>query len=161
MWWLVYTAKVRRATTPAPPVNLVGGRSRGEAAIRCWRCLQSPADREFAAKRIFDMLADHEGSLPNTGALARIRVPRAELIGNKQLDELRKRAEDAKGDTIPLFTPAEFAQIKPQIAVRSIDDVPPRFSDLGRSDSGGISADAYCLDACAASQARGHSCRCC
>ncbi|HEX4308517.1 MAG TPA: FtsW/RodA/SpoVE family cell cycle protein, partial [Acidobacteriaceae bacterium] len=81
--------------------------------------LQSPADREFAAKRIFDTLADRGSGFLNTTAIARIRVPRADLLENKQVQELRKRAEDAKGETISLFTPAEFAQIKPQIAVRS------------------------------------------
>ena len=120
VWALVYTAKVRRSTTPAPTVNLAEI-DRDEKLLPVLAVLQSPADRDFAAKRIFDTLADREGSLPNTGALARIRIPRAELIGNNQVEELRKRAEDAKGSTISLFTPAEFAQIKPQIAVRGIN----------------------------------------
>ena len=120
VWALVYTAKVRRSTTPAPTVNLAEI-DRGEKLLPVLAVLQSPADRDFAAKRIFDTLADHDGALPNTGAIARIRIPRADLIGNNQLEELRKRAEDAKGSTISLFTPAEFAQIKPQIAVRGIN----------------------------------------
>ena len=40
---------------------------------------------------------------------------------------MRQRAENAKGDTIPLLTPAEFAQIKPQIAVRSVAAFRRRF----------------------------------
>ena len=119
VWALVYTAKVRRSTTPAPSVNLAEI-DRGEKLLPVLAVLQSPADRAFAAKRIFDALEDREGALPNTGAIARIRIPRADLIGNNQLEELRKRAEDSKAATIPLFTPAEFAQIKPQLAVRGI-----------------------------------------
>lgn len=119
-WTIVYTAKVRRSTTPAPIVNL-SDIDRAEKLFPVLLVLQSPADRDFAAKRIFDVLADYEGSLPNTGAIARIRIPRADLIGDSKLDELRKRAEDAHGSTVPLFTPAEFAQIKPQIAVRSMN----------------------------------------
>ena len=120
VWALVYTAKVRRSTTPAPAVNLAEI-DRSEKLLPVLAVLQSPADRDFAARRIFDILAGREGALPNTGAIARIRIPRGDLIGNNQLQELRKRAEDAKGNTISLFTPAEFAQIKPQIAVRGID----------------------------------------
>src|SRR5579862_8084011 len=120
VWALVYSAKVRRSTTPAPTVNL-SELDRSEKLFPVLAVLQSPADRDFAAKQIFDVLADRDGFLPNTGAIARIRIPRADLIGNQKLDELRKRAEDAKGNTIALFTPAEFAQIKPQIAVRSIN----------------------------------------
>jgi YD repeat-containing protein len=119
VWALVYTAKTRRSTTPAPAVNLseVDG---AEKLLPVLAVLQSPADRDFAAKQIFDTLADRDGALPNTGAIARIRIPKADLIGNNQVEELRKRAQDAKGVSISLFTPAEFAQIKPQIAVRGI-----------------------------------------
>lgn len=120
IWALVYTAKVRRSVTPAPVVNL-SDIDRGEKLFPVLAVLQSQADRDFAAKRIFDLLADRDGLLPNTGAIARIRIPRAELAGNEKLDELRKRAEDSKAAAVALFTPAEFAQIKPQIAVRGMD----------------------------------------
>lgn len=119
VWALVYTAKVRRSITPAPILNLAGV-DRAEKLLPVLAVLQSPADRDFASKQIFDALADREGSFPNTGAIARIRIPRADLLGNAKLDELRKRAQDARGTSIPLFTPAEFAQIKPQIAVRDL-----------------------------------------
>ncbi len=118
-WWLVYSAKARRAASPAPRVNL-SEVDRAEQLYPVLSVFQSAGDREFVAKRIFDTLADREGTLPNAGALARMRVARADLVGNKRLDELRQRAENAKGDTITLLTPAEFAQIKPQIAIRSI-----------------------------------------
>src|ERR1700743_3868490 len=120
IWALVYTAKVRRSSVPAPAVNLTEV-DRAEKLLPVLIVLQNPEDRNFAAQQIFEALADHEGVMPNTGAIARIRIPRSDLVGNKNLEELRKRAEDAKGDTIALFTPAEFAQIKTQIAVRSLN----------------------------------------
>jgi cell division protein FtsW (lipid II flippase) len=119
VWTLVYTAKIRRSTTPAPTINL-SDIDRSERLFPVLAVLQSPADRDFAARLIFDTLADYDGFLPNTGAIARIRIPRAELVANSKLDELHKRAEDSHAATIPLFTAAEFAQIKPQIAVRSL-----------------------------------------
>jgi cell division protein FtsW (lipid II flippase) len=118
-WWLVFNARVRRAASPAPPVNL-SQLDRADQLYPALAVFQSPGDREFVAKRIFDMLADREGAIPNTGVLARIRVARADLIADKRVDVLRKRAGEAKGDTISLIAPAEFAQIKPQIAVRGI-----------------------------------------
>ncbi|MDP9169449.1 MAG: FtsW/RodA/SpoVE family cell cycle protein, partial [Acidobacteriota bacterium] len=118
-WWLVYSAKARRAAMPAPGVVL-SQLDRAEQLYPVLAVFQSAGDREFAARRIIDTLADREGVLPNTGALARIRVPRADLINNKKTDELRQRAESASGDSITLFTAAEFAQIKPQIAVRTV-----------------------------------------
>lgn len=118
IWALVYTAKIRRATTPAPVVNLTDV-DRPEKLAPVLAVLQSPADRDFAAKKIFDAIADREGEVGNLGVIARIRVPRTDLAGSTQVEELRKRAEDAKGATVPLFTSAEFAVIKPQISVRS------------------------------------------
>ncbi len=118
-WSLVYNAKLRRAGTSALAVNLTDV-DRAEKLYPVLAVLQSAADRDFAAQRIFDLLADDQGSLPNTGAIARIRIPRAELAANAKLDELRKRAEDSHSSAMPLFTPAEFAQIKPQISVRGI-----------------------------------------
>jgi cell division protein FtsW (lipid II flippase) len=123
VWWLVYTAKVRRsipASNGSAPVLNLSGIDRAEKLFPVLAVFQNPGDREFAAARIFEILADRNGILPNTAAIARIRVPRAELVGNRKVEELRKRAEDAKGETIPLFTSAEFAQIKPQIEVRPI-----------------------------------------
>lgn len=119
VWSLVYTAKIRRATSPAPAVNL-SEVDRPEKLLPVLQVLQSPADRDFAAKRIFDAIADREGTLSNVAFIERIRVPRSDLAGsNAQTEEIRKRAEDTKTDTVPLFTTAEFRQIKPQIAVRS------------------------------------------
>ena len=86
MWALVYTAKVRRSTNPAPAVNLTEV-DRPEKLLPVLVVLQSPADRQFTARRIFDALADHEGTLPNTGAIARIRIPRTELAGNTSLED--------------------------------------------------------------------------
>jgi cell division protein FtsW (lipid II flippase) len=118
-WWLASSAQIRRATARATPIDLAEI-DRAEKILPALVVLQNPGDRDFVAKRIFDLLSDREGVLPNTGAIARLRAPRADLLDNKDVVELRKRAEDAKGQTVPLLTGAEFAQIKPLIAVRGI-----------------------------------------
>jgi cell division protein FtsW (lipid II flippase) len=116
-WWLVYSAKVIRSATPAPLLNL----SQIDQAEKLYPALvvfQSPGDREFVARRIFDLLTEQNGALVNTGAIARLRVSRGDLIGNRKLEDLRMRAENAKTNTVALLSSAEFAQIKPQLAVR-------------------------------------------
>jgi cell division protein FtsW (lipid II flippase) len=116
-WWLVYSAKVMRSVTPAPLLNL----SQVDHAEKLYPVLavfQNSGDREFVARRIFDLLTDQNGALVNTGAIARLRVSRGDLVGNRKLEDLRKRAEAAKTNTVGLLSSAEFAQIKPQLAVR-------------------------------------------
>jgi cell division protein FtsW (lipid II flippase) len=125
-WSLVYTAKLRRSASPAPPLN-ISRIDRAETLYPVLAVFQSPADREYVARRIFDTLAENS-AIPNTGAIARIRIPRADLIGDKKVDELRTRAEAAKTNTIGLLTPAEFAQLKPQIAVRDLADFKRSFA---------------------------------
>ncbi len=120
-WWLVYTAKVRRDTVPVAPINLVEARTPAtlDPALTVFR---SPNDRALAAKLILDLIQQHEGQLPNTGAIARLRVPRAETAANRSLDQLRTKATEATTDTIALFTPAEFALVKQAVAVRPMSD---------------------------------------
>jgi cell division protein FtsW (lipid II flippase) len=120
VWSLVFTARLRRATNPAPVVNLADVDD-VQKLLPALIVLQSPADRDFAAKQIFNLLADRGGEVSTTASIARIRVPRAELVANKQLEELSKRAEDARTPTVALFTPAEFAQARQLIAARSAD----------------------------------------
>ncbi len=117
-WWLVYSAKAARAT-PEPALNL-SQVDRPEQLLPHLLALQSPADREFVAKRILDAISAHEGALPNTAVISHLRIPRADLIANHKLEELRDRAEQASTNTIPLFTAAEFAQFRQQIEVRSL-----------------------------------------
>jgi cell division protein FtsW (lipid II flippase) len=117
MAWLASSAVIRRSVSDAPILNL-STLDRAEQLYPVLAVFQNAGDREYVAHQIFDRLADREGGFPNTGALARIRVPRAELLENRKLEELRQRAEDAKTPTVPLFTAAQFAQVKPQVSVR-------------------------------------------
>lgn len=116
-WWMVYTAKVRRDSGPVVPVNLAEARTVA-ALDTALVVLRSASDREFAAKQILELLRVHEGHLPNTGAIARLRVKRAEVAANRTLDQLRMKAAGAEGESMALFTPAEFALVKQAIAVR-------------------------------------------
>ena len=94
-WWLVYSAKVRRDASPTPLINL-SELQRPDVLFPALAVIQNPADRAVAAQRIFDFARQHEGAIPNIGALARLRPA--------------------------IFTPPEFALVKQSLAVRSIGD---------------------------------------
>jgi cell division protein FtsW (lipid II flippase) len=117
-WWLAYSAKIRRAL-PVPVLNLAQV-DRPEQLLPVLVVFQSPDDRVFVARRIADALSAHENTLPNTAVLARLRASRADLIADRKLEELRERAQQSQSSAVPLFTPAEFAQFKQQISVRSL-----------------------------------------
>jgi cell division protein FtsW (lipid II flippase) len=117
-WWIAYSAKIRRAT-PAPALNLAQV-DRPEQLLPVLAVFQSPADREFVARRIIDALSAHENALPNTAVLGHLRASRADLLADRKLEELRERAQQSQAGTVPLFTPAEFAQFRQQISVRSL-----------------------------------------
>jgi cell division protein FtsW (lipid II flippase)/cell division protein FtsI/penicillin-binding protein 2 len=92
-WTSVYTAKSRRAVGTSTPLNI----SKVDAPEKLYPVLNlfpDAAEKSAVAHKIFDLISDREGALPNTGILRQAK----------------------------LFTPAQFAQIKPQIAVRTLDD---------------------------------------
>ena len=65
-----------------------------------------PAERQFVARRIYDA----SGSLPNVGALARLRVSEAEVEAARGLKAFRGR--------VFLLTGEQFRQLKPSFVVR-------------------------------------------
>jgi cell division protein FtsW (lipid II flippase) len=70
-----------------------------------------PAERQFVARRIYDA----SGSLPNVGAIARLRVSEAEVEAARALKSFRGRRS--------LLTAEQFRQLKPSFVVRR----PPEF----------------------------------
>ena len=65
-----------------------------------------PAERQFVARRIYDA----SGSLPNVGAIARLRVSGAEVEAVRGLKSFRGRHAFLTGE--------QFRQLKPSFAVR-------------------------------------------
>ena len=65
-----------------------------------------PAERQFVARRIYDA----SGSLPNVGAIARLRVSEAEVEAARGLKSFRGRHA--------LLTGEQFRQLKPLFVVR-------------------------------------------
>src|SRR5580658_1297766 len=94
IWWIVFTAKIRRSASPAPSVILTDV-DRSEKLLPALTVFPDPVERLRIATKIFDAMADRDSVIPNTTVIERIRA-----------------------DKGPLLTRAQFAQIKPQIAVR-------------------------------------------
>ena len=89
------------------------------------------ADARLAARELFAFLVQADGarrSLPNVGSLARARVPASAVDAAQganayraRLAAERSRAGEAKRaapDSIPLFTAAQIAELKPSVVVR-------------------------------------------
>jgi len=83
----------------------------------------SSAERSFVAQEIWKRA--HQGTIPNVGELARIRVPASDIEGDRRLTGFRDRLALAKqraGGGVPslsLFTLTQLRKVKPQMVVRT------------------------------------------
>ena len=78
-------------------------------------------DRRFAARELLQALGGSGAreDLPNVGALSRIRVRTDAIARSRGLVVYADRATAGPADTIPLFTAADIAAMKPALVVRS------------------------------------------
>ena len=127
---LVYTAKGATArSAPERMLNLNETRAYHEL-LPLLRFLPNPGDREFAARKIF--AATRRGRhLPNVGAIGRIRLTEAEIAADRRLEHFARRIGQARRvngvKSIPLFTGAQLAELKPQVSVRDLGEFRNRF----------------------------------
>jgi cell division protein FtsW (lipid II flippase) len=73
------------------------------------------AERQYSANRILDLV--RHGSLPNVGALGRIRVTHQDIALKPGMRRLKARL--AGRDSIPLLTGPQLRNLKPLLTVRS------------------------------------------
>ena len=110
-FYRVYRAKTR--TFAAVEAGLAGKRlldlndlNAREELLPYLAIFSAPAERQFVARRIYDA----SGSLPNVGAIARLRVSEAEVEAARGLKAFRGRHT--------LLTGEQFRQLKPSFVVR-------------------------------------------
>src|SRR5688500_1336612 len=122
--WLTYRAKT--ASPPPVPVLNLNEVDRREKLLPALGIFRSAADRQYAVRKIYEFIADRGGSIPNVGALGRIRVRQTEVLAVPRLEELRERAREARARsaadpeaTIALLTPSQVAALKPSLVVRN------------------------------------------
>ncbi|HWQ53181.1 MAG TPA: FtsW/RodA/SpoVE family cell cycle protein [Bryobacteraceae bacterium] len=124
--WLVYEAKTRPLVVPPEhPVLDLRSVDRAEQLLPYLNFYASAADRQFAARKIREFLADQGGSIPNVGALTRIRVREREILRNAKLETFRSRVRSKTPDpdaTVPLLTIADLFRLKPNMVVRDVGD---------------------------------------
>ena len=123
--WLVYAAKTRPLEAPpARPVLDLRTVDRAEQLLPYLTAWTSAADRQFAARKIRDFLAD-AGAIPNVGALTRIRVREREILQTPRLEAFKERVRSGAPDAdaaVPLVTTADLFRMKPHFAVRDRAD---------------------------------------
>ena len=80
--------------------------------------ITDPGERQLVARRIYDV----SGSLPNVGALARLRVTELEIRGARGMAGLKSRMaqtpDTRRESSMPLLTAEQFRLLKPQFVVR-------------------------------------------
>jgi cell division protein FtsW (lipid II flippase) len=119
-------------STPVVNLNTVADPQTLEAVFE--PVLPMPGDRRLAARELFAFLVQADGArrtLPNVGAIARVRVPdttidRAPTAAayRDRLREERARAAGVEGPrSVPLLTSAQLAAIKPSLVVRDRAEV--------------------------------------
>ncbi|HEX4962438.1 MAG TPA: FtsW/RodA/SpoVE family cell cycle protein [Thermoanaerobaculia bacterium] len=84
----------------------------------------SSAERSFVAQEVWKRA--HQGTIPNVGELARIRVPVSDIAGDRRLTGFRERLAQARqraggGEvtSLNLFTLAQLRKVKPRLVVRT------------------------------------------
>jgi cell division protein FtsW (lipid II flippase) len=122
--WLVYAAKARPlAAPPARPVLDLRTVERSEQLLPFLGAVySSAADRQFAARKIYDFLADRGGDIPNVGALTRIRIEEREILKTPRIDTFKERLQERPGAPVQLVTTGDLLRLKPGFVVRARED---------------------------------------
>lgn len=117
---LVFLAK---APVDDPKLINLARVERSEQLLPALGVFSSPAERQFAARKIYDHIQNAGGKLPNIGSLGRIRVTQQEIRSGR-FESMRTRLPQAStpDTTIPLFTPDQLAGLKRSAAVRTPDE---------------------------------------
>jgi len=121
--YLVYRAKsqdfgeIEKGLAAKQLVDLNALTSR-EDLLPVLNIIADRGEREFVARRIYDA----SGSLPNVGALARLRVTESEIRGARGLAGFKSRMaqtpDTGRERSLPLLTAEQFRLLKPQLVVR-------------------------------------------
>jgi cell division protein FtsW (lipid II flippase) len=114
---LILTAQARlaRLGNPQPvPLNL-STVDRREQLLPYLQSIPSPAERQYTAGKIFLQLG---GELSHIGEIGQIHVPIREVLSTRGLTSLQARVKPG-AVSILLLTPAQVAQLKPLLVVRT------------------------------------------
>ena len=121
--YLVYRAKsqdfgeIEKGLAAKQLVDLNALTSR-EDLLPVLNIIADRGERELVARRIYDA----SGSLPNVGALARLRVTESEIRGARGLAGFKSRMaqtpDTGRERSLPLLTAEQFRLLKPQLVVR-------------------------------------------
>ncbi len=125
--WLVYDAKthdIADAVNSTLDLNRLTGPQQLAPYLGM---VADPTDQDFVANRIYDAVRRGE-RFDNVGGIERLRVTQEDIARNgalvsfpKRLAEVRAR-RNRREPSVPLFTPVEFAQLKPSLRVRDPGD---------------------------------------
>src|SRR5579875_1262200 len=124
--YLVYAAKTHDLVEQQTATLDLNQLSSAQQLIPYLGMVPAPSDQEFIANRIYDLKRRGE-NFDNVGAIARLRVTEAELVGARGLVSFPKRLALASAakiarHSVPLLSAQELAGLKPHLRVRSARD---------------------------------------
>ena len=120
--WLAYRQQLSEVRTANAGAVLVDLNRAAESAIApALTVFPTAAEREFAARAIATRVND-KGPLTHVGALTSVTVAAADVRKNRRLATLNARLGDRRMPPLAVFTAADVAAIKQNLAVRSLDE---------------------------------------
>ena len=120
--WLAYRQQAAEVEPPAPGAVLVDLNRAAEGAIApALTVFPAAAERAYAAHAITAGVSG-KGALTHVGALTSITAVAGEVRKDRRLATLNARLGSSAAATVQVFTAADVAAIKQNLAVRSLDD---------------------------------------
>jgi cell division protein FtsW (lipid II flippase) len=118
---LILTAQARLARLGNPQTLDLSTVDRREQLLPYLQSITSPVERQYTAGKIFLHLG---GEISHIGEIGQIHVPTREVLSTRGLTSLQARAKQVQSahpgaDSILLLTPAQVAQLKPFLVVRT------------------------------------------
>jgi cell division protein FtsW (lipid II flippase) len=120
--WLACRQQLAELETATPGAVLVDLNRAAEGTIApALTVFPTPAERAYAAHAVAARVSG-TGPLTHVGALTSVTVAAAEVRKDRRLATWNARLGSSAAPTVPVFTTADVAAIKQNLAVRSLDD---------------------------------------
>jgi cell division protein FtsW (lipid II flippase)/cell division protein FtsI/penicillin-binding protein 2 len=128
---LTYSARVARLEEVTPPAGVIPlyalkASADLEPALSMF---ESPYERTFVARALFERAASPEAPVDHVGALADVKVPAQAVRADPRLVQLGARLAGRDGARdVPVLSRADVVVVKPRLTVRSLDQFTRRFT---------------------------------
>jgi cell division protein FtsW (lipid II flippase)/cell division protein FtsI/penicillin-binding protein 2 len=128
---LAYSARVARLEEVTPPAGVIPLHAlKAPADLEpALSMFDSPYERTFVARALFERAAPPATPVDHVGALADVRVPAQAVRGDRRLVQLRARlAGRDEARDVPVLSRQDIVLLKPRLSVRSLGQFTRHFT---------------------------------